>query len=153
MKLITSDKEVFEIDAKIASLSELLLDFLNEDGDDNNDEPIPLAEVTSDVMKKVIEWAEYHKDDPIQDKEEEGRRTPICDISSWDASFLKVDQGMLFSLIAAANYLKIDGLLDLGCKTVANMIKGKTPAQIRMIFNMRTAPLFVQCLDKTPVLL
>ena len=60
MKLITSDKEVFEIDAKIASLSELLLDFLNEDGDDNNDEPIPLAEVTSDVMKKVIEWAEHH---------------------------------------------------------------------------------------------
>ena len=107
MKLITSDEEVFEIDAKIATLSGLLVDFLNEDGDDNNGEPIPLAKVTSDVMKKVIEWAEHHKDDPIQEKEEEERRTD--DISSWDANFLKVDQSMVFSLIAAANYLKIDG--------------------------------------------
>ena len=137
MQLITSDGVVFEIDGKIAALSGLLVDFVNEDEDDDKDEPIPLAEVTSDVMKKVIEWAEHHKeDDPRQDEKEEERRTD--DISSWDKNFLKVDQGMLFSLILAANYLKIDGLLDLGCKTVANMVKGKTPDEIRVLFKIRT---------------
>ena len=136
MKLITSDGEVFEIDGKIAALSGLLVDFVNEDEDGDKDEPIPLANVTSDVMKKVIEWAEHHKDDPTLDKNEEERR--LDDISAWDANFMKVDQGMLFSLILAANYLKIDGLLDLGCKTVANMVKGKTPDEIRVLFKIRT---------------
>ena len=138
MKLITSDGEVFEIDGKIATLSGLLVDFVNEDEDGDKDEPIPLAEVTSDVMKKVIEWAEHHKDDDPSQDEKEGEQITL-DISSWDANFIKVDQGMLFSLILAANYLKIDGLLDLATSTVSNMIRGKSPEEIRQMFNIRAS--------------
>jgi len=36
----------------------------------------------------------------------------------------------------AANYLDIKPLLDLGCAYVASMIKGKTPEQIRQMFNI-----------------
>ena len=68
---------------------------------------------------------------------------------------LQVDQGTLFELILAANYLDIkvtsvlrynrhvrsllsyQGLLDVTCKTVANMIKGKTPEEIRKTFNIK----------------
>nr|CAD7407588.1 unnamed protein product [Timema poppensis] len=71
----------------------------------------------------------------LEDDENKEKRTD--DISSWDADFLKVDQGTLFELILAANYLDIKGLLDVTCKTVANMIKGKTPEEIRKTFNIK----------------
>jgi len=40
-------------------------------------------------------------------------------------------------LLQAANYLDIKPLLDVGCKTVANMIKGKSPEEIRKTFNIQ----------------
>ena len=39
-------------------------------------------------------------------------------------------------MLISANYLDIKPLLDVGCKTVANMIKGKSPEQIRQTFNI-----------------
>ena len=59
------------------------------------------------------------------------------DISEWGQQFITVDQEMLFEIILAANYLDIKALLDVGCKTVANMIKGKTPDEIRKTFNIQ----------------
>ena len=55
----------------------------------------------------------------------------------WDKDFVKVDDETLFNLILAANYLDIKPLLDLTCKTVADEIKGKTPEEIRIRFNIK----------------
>ena len=75
--------------------------------------------------------------DPPPPPEDEARERRTDDIAEWDAEFCKVDQGTLFELILAANYLDIKVLLDLTCKTVANMIKGKTPEEIRKTFNIK----------------
>jgi S-phase kinase-associated protein 1 len=49
----------------------------------------------------------------------------------------KVDQGTLFELILASNYLHIRSLLDVCCKTIAKMCKGKSPEEIRKTFNIK----------------
>ncbi|TYG40386.1 hypothetical protein ES288_D12G088600v1 [Gossypium darwinii] len=58
-------------------------------------------------------------------------------LKRWDALFFKVDQSTLFDLILAANFMNINSLMDLTCKTVANMLKGKTTKEIRGTFNIK----------------
>jgi S-phase kinase-associated protein 1 len=57
-------------------------------------------------------------------------------VQEWYATFVQVEQETLFELILAANYMHIQPLLDLTCATVASMIKGKTPEEIRKTFNI-----------------
>ena len=58
-------------------------------------------------------------------------------VQEWYSNFVAVDQEILFELILAANYMDIKPLLDLTCATVASMIKGKTPEEIRKHFNIK----------------
>ena len=138
IKLQSNDYEIFEVDVEIAKKSELISQFLEDCClDDDDDEPIPLPNVNAAILRKVIEWATHHKDDPPPPEDEENREKRTDDIEPYDQEFLKVDPGTLFELILAANYLDIKGLLDVTCKTVANMIKGKTPEEIRKTFNIK----------------
>lgn len=138
--LVSMDNIEFEVDERVAKMSitiRTMLEDLGIDSEDGKIEKIPLPNVREDVLRKVIDWCIYHHTDPpvVEERDKEGRRTD--DISSWDLDFLKVDIAMLMSLILAANYLDITGLLQLTCKTIANMLKGKTPEEIRRTFNIK----------------
>ncbi|KAH9518722.1 suppressor of kinetochore protein mutant [Bulinus truncatus] len=138
IKLQSSDGEVFEVDVEIAKQSVTIKTMLEDLGmDEDEDEPVPLPNVNAAILKKVIQWCTFHRDDPPPPEDDENKEKRTDDICSWDAEFLKVDQGTLFELILAANYLDIKGLLDVTCKTVANMIKGKSPEEIRKTFNIK----------------
>uniref|UniRef100_A0A5K3FKJ4 S-phase kinase-associated protein 1 n=1 Tax=Mesocestoides corti TaxID=53468 RepID=A0A5K3FKJ4_MESCO len=140
IKLQTSDEVDFEVDIEIARQSVMLRYIIDDVGPEaaENDEPIPLPYVNAAILKKVLQWCNYHKDDPPQQEDDENKERRTDDISSWDQEYLRVDQGTLFELILAANYLDIKGLLDTCCKSVANMIKGKTPEEIRKTFNIKS---------------
>lgn len=57
--------------------------------EEEEDEPIPLPNVNGTILKKVLEWASYHKDDPpVNEDENPEKRTD--DICEWDIEFLKV---------------------------------------------------------------
>lgn len=133
----SSDGEIFPVEVECAKQSVIFRSMLEDIPRKEDDDAIPLPNLTSAVLKKVIEWVTYHKDDPPQaeaegDKEEEMRTD---NISAWDREFLKVDHEELFEIILAANFLEIRGLLDVGCKTVANLIKDKTPEEVKMTFS------------------
>ncbi|KAI9034161.1 Skp1 family, dimerization domain-containing protein [Hyaloraphidium curvatum] len=134
--LTSSDSVAFTVEREVAERSVLLKNMLEDVGE--SDAPIPLPNVSGSILKKVIEYCEHHKGDPLPTAEDDNddTRKRSDDIEEWDADFVKVENDQLFELILAANYMDIKPLLDLGCKTVANMIKGKTPEQIREMFNI-----------------
>ncbi|PIA50655.1 hypothetical protein AQUCO_01200103v1 [Aquilegia coerulea] len=124
--LRSSDGEAFEVDEAVIVQSQTIKHMIE---DECASDVIPLANVTSKIMAKVIEYCKKH----VENQE----CTDDIDLKSWDTDFVKdVDQGTLFDLILAANYLNIKSLLDLTCKTVADMIKGKTAEEIRKTFNI-----------------
>ncbi|KJH44983.1 Skp1 family, dimerization domain protein [Dictyocaulus viviparus] len=138
MKLVTNDGENFDVPRDVIRLSTTINTMLQDLGlDSESNDPIPICNVSGPIMKKVLQWCTFHKDDPPSTDDSDNREKRTDDIPSWDVEFLKVDQGTLFELILAANYLDIKGLLDVTCKTVANMIKGKTPEEIRRTFNIK----------------
>ncbi|MFH4974401.1 hypothetical protein AB6A40_001110 [Gnathostoma spinigerum] len=144
IQLKSSDDEIFDVDRDVIKLSTTINTMLQDLGMDSNEggdafmtDPIPLANINAAILRKVIAWCQYHKDDPAPVEEMDSKEKSTDDIPSWDVEFLKVDQGTLFELILAANYLDIKGLLDVTCKTVANMIKGKSPEEIRRTFNIK----------------
>ncbi|KAL5557399.1 hypothetical protein UlMin_039635 [Ulmus minor] len=102
--------------------------------DDCADNGIPLPNVTSKILSKVIEYYKKHVETP---KLDEHATTVDDELKAWDADFVKVNQATLFDLILDANYLNIKSLLDLTCQTVAYTIKGKTPEEIRKTFNIK----------------
>jgi len=138
IKLQSADGDVVVVDRDVAKLSVTIKTMLEDlRVSEEDDEPIPLQNVNAATLKKVIQWCQYHKDDPPPPEDDLNKEKRTDDIPSWDQEFLKVDQGTLFELILAANYLDIKGLLDVCCKTVANMIKGKSPEEIRKTFNIK----------------
>ncbi|EES09697.1 hypothetical protein BDA96_05G122500 [Sorghum bicolor] len=149
-KMITlksSDGEEFEVEEAVAMESQTIRHMIEDDCADNG---IPLPNVNSKILSKVIEYCNKHVhaaaaaaaaskagSDDVGAAAANSTAASGEDLKNWDADFVKVDQATLFDLILAANYLNIKGLLDLTCQTVADMIKGKTPEEIRKTFNIK----------------
>ncbi|XP_010437611.1 PREDICTED: SKP1-like protein 11 [Camelina sativa] len=124
--LKSSDGQSFEVEEDVAIQSQTIAHMVE---DDCASTEIPLANVTSKTLALVIEYCKKHHVD-------EANPIPEEELKTWDKQFMETDQSTIFDLILAANYLNIASLLDLTCQTVADMITGKTPDQIRAHFNI-----------------
>merc|ERR1712203_1247310 len=104
---------------------------------DKDETEIPLPNVKPHILDKVIEYMRYHHSNPAEEIEKPLKSANMREVvSEWDASFVEIEQEHLFELILATNYMDIKPLLDLTCAKVASMIKGRTPDEIRKIFNI-----------------
>ena len=127
--LQSQDGQDFQVEVGVAKMSETVKNLIQDAG---VDAPVPLPGVTGKILEKIVDYMKYHTEhSTIENKEDYA-------VTTWDLDFCKVDQPTLFEMILAANYLDIKGLLDLTCKTVANMIKGKTPEEIRITFGIKS---------------
>ncbi len=164
IQLLSKDGVSFPVDKSVAKQSvtiKTMLEDLGLEDEDSVDEPVPLPNVESRILKLVLEWAEHHKNDPkLTEEEEEEQKSKKLEVPEWDQEFYKVSyehcppcgyfgiqkkmfnylsqrpQSDVFKLLIAANYMDIKKLLDFGCKTVADWMTGKTPQEIRDLFGI-----------------
>jgi len=133
---VSQEDEKFLVNKRIALLSELVKTMAEGDKEEKE---IPLPNVKSAVLRKVIVFLEYHSTTPSKEIEKPIKSANMKEVvSEWDADFVDVDHDMLFELVLAANYMDIKSLLDLACAKIASMIKGRTPEQIRQTFNIKS---------------
>eukprot|EP00116_Pleurobrachia_bachei_P014940 sb/3475202/ len=91
IKLQSSDGEIFDVDIAIAKQSGTISTMLEDLAmDEEDDDPVPLPNVSTMILKKVITWCKHHKDDPPKPEDEENMEKRTDDIDSWDQDFLKV---------------------------------------------------------------
>jgi S-phase kinase-associated protein 1 len=76
------------------------------------------------------------QDAPLNPTEEQQLEMRVKPLDGWDMEFVRVPLATLFEMILAANFLDLKPMLDVTCKAVAEMIKGKTPDEIKKVFGV-----------------
>ena len=139
--LKSSEGEIFEVETQVARMSGLIKSIVDDTTDSGTDEEIPLANVNSAVLSKIIEYCQYHKDDPPQEIVKPLPSTNLleCGVCAWDTKYIDdIEREVLVALITATNYLDIEPLFDLCRAKFATIIKGKSPEEIRELFDYPT---------------
>ncbi|EER15417.1 glycoprotein FP21 precursor, putative [Perkinsus marinus ATCC 50983] len=130
----TSDGVVVPIPLKAACFSILVNNMVDDASGSINEEEIPLPNVTSKILSKVVQWCEYHVDNPvsvINKPLKMGGRLRDNGVSEWDDKFVDLPEKELFDVMLAANFMDIKPLLELCCASVASSIKSKTVEELR----------------------
>lgn len=135
VKLLTADDQELEVSRASANMSVTLKSMIEDLGEDSITQGIIVPNVTEKVAKLAFAFCDLYRANPVPQPSTDEKRTDT--LAPWAVQFLEVDQSTLFELILAANYLDIKPLLDATCMTVANMIKGKTPEEIRQKFSIK----------------
>ena len=106
IKLLSNEGEGFELDTEVAKKSEVIKEML-ENCDDSS-EDVPLPTISSDQLRKVVQWLEQHRGDVVMDRlKGEDRDYNSDNIPEWDKKFFNLSQVELFDLILAANDVQL----------------------------------------------
>jgi len=120
--LITSDFHKVIVDKKVIDRSITIRDAI-EVLDEY--EEIPLPNVTFDVLTKIIEYCTFHMETHSEHETRE-----------FNQKFLDMERDFIFQVLNGANFLNIQDLVKVVCISVADMIRGKSPEEIRKIFGI-----------------
>lgn len=133
--LLSQDKKEFTIKTEFLKHSKVLSASMQHKY--NPDDKIELKTVDSDILEHIIKYLEHHTENeikaipyPLPSKNLEEL------VSKWDSDFIDniaKSRKQLYKLITAANYLNIDGLLQLGSAKVAALVKGEPIEKLKDI--------------------
>lgn len=94
VKLKSPDGEIFEVDELVAYELQTLKTIMEDIGANIT---IPLPNVSSEILSKVIEYCKYHVESQNEPPDPEHK------IKQWDAEFMKVDPATVKALLVVSS--------------------------------------------------
>ncbi|KAK3125755.1 hypothetical protein QOZ80_7BG0609350 [Eleusine coracana subsp. coracana] len=132
--LMSSDGKQFKMPEAAARLSSVLADMIDDKGFTKDN--IPLPHVPSHALATVIKYCDKHAATAAT-KPNADHNAKQETLEKWDRELLgSLTSDDLLDLVKAANFLDIKGLELITCEKIANMIKGKSPEQLRKMFHV-----------------
>jgi S-phase kinase-associated protein 1 len=87
----------------------------------------PMANVSTETLKKAIAFCEHYKEEQMTPIQKPIMGDTLDDlVQPWYAEYINVEDGVLFELTKAANYMNIEPLLALTTAALALLIKRKS---------------------------
>lgn len=122
--------------AEHAKVSMLIKNQLEDIGEEKGTR-IPIPGYTQQCFDLAMEFVAMNMGtEKIDDQKKDDKSSELTELQTEFLAKIKTQED-LFAMILLANYLDIQALLDTTCKSVARMIRGKTPEEIRKQFNIK----------------
>lgn len=140
--LISGDEVAFQIPNDIAMLFPTISAQIGDLESYIENVPIPLPNVSGEIMKKVIDFATHYlvvkETEPIIESESTGK-SRIAELTPFEKEFCTaLDVEVFFDVMLAANYLEFTKLLHVCARHVADLSRDgpntKPADEIRAIF-------------------
>ena len=134
---MSREGDVYEVALPAARMSKLVMYSIDGGNEESPISDLPLPSVQGIVLAKVIAYCQHYQTEPMTEIIAPLPSVKLEEIvQQWYCDFVKIENVMLFKLIAAANYMNIQPLLDLLTLAVSMTIKGKSADEIRKIFSV-----------------
>ena len=133
------DKEV-KINSRAAALCGLLRDLLLADPNDQHSK-FEVKKVGAASMRAIAAFAAHHVDKPYEKCTRPVRSSKIADFvkNAWDAEWVDAldDVTRIYDVVEAADFLRIDTVLDLCATKVCTLMWHKSPAEVKQALQLK----------------
>jgi S-phase kinase-associated protein 1 len=161
IQLVAGDEDAVPrtVPLQVAEMSTTIKNLLRDiadgapDGESRTpDAPIPLSNISDRTLERVLKYCTHVVEMSDEEKEKETEKekkekergakkmgTTLKDSDTrteWEKSFCEISTPDRIELTMAANYLHVEPLLDLMIKTLALTLEGKTPEEIREMYDI-----------------
>jgi len=107
-KLQSSDGETIKVNGDIVKQMLTIQTMIDDLGDQDDDELIPIPAVNIEVLKMIIRWIERHKDETEKEN-----------LALWQNDFFDdLSVTMIMNIILGADYLNVKSLLNESCRMI-----------------------------------
>lgn len=79
--LVSQEGESFDVSISVAKMSELVKTMIDDDNDDDEAQEIPLPNVKSSILARVIDFSKHYVSEPMYEIEKVRSRSPVTSLT------------------------------------------------------------------------